>query len=245
MALEQPEDPMSFPFKIGELVKLKQDPKFDMSETGSTEPSLDPYFKTGVAYRIRAIAEQFRWSLARVPYLSLEGLPNFPQHPGFFESIAVDCVKESPALQIAALTTVYEKLQDPEMCNLKRKLEDTTLEMERARMEREDLRAASFSPYGTNYTPGVRVRDDPNWRYQTWREFGQERDDMCNHLVYEVMEPAQDTLLQARRNIRMAWQDPNTDYPTALKRAYNAMCDAERQLRDSDSDQSESNTDED
>ena len=232
MALEQPEGPMSFPFKIGELVKLKQDPKFDMSETGSTEPSLDPYFKTGVTYRVRAIAEQFRWSIAGVPYLYLEGLPNFPQHPGFFESIAADHFKEDPALQIAALTTFYEKLQDPAMRNLKRKLEDTTLEMERARMEREDLRAASFSPYGTNYTPGVRVRDDPNWRYQTWREFGQERDDMCNHLVYEVMEPAQDTLLQALRNVETAWQDPNTYYRNALIAAYNAMCNAERQLRD-------------
>ena len=232
MALEQLEDSMSFPFKIGELVKLKQDPKFDMSETGNTEPSLDPYFKTGVTYRVRAIAEQFRWSIAGVPYLYLEGLPNFQQHPGFFESIAADHFKEDPALQIAALTTVYEKLQDPAMRNLKRKLEDTTLEMERARMEREDLRAASFSPYGTNYTPGVRVRDDPNWRYQTWREVGQERNDMCNHLVHEVMEPAQDTLLQALRNIRTARQDPNTYYRNALIAAYNAMCNAERQLRD-------------
>ena len=240
MALEQPEDPMAFPFKIGELVKLKQDPKFDMSETGNTEPSLDPYFKTGVAYRIRAIAEQFRWSIAGVPYLYLEGLPNFPQHPGFFESIAVDCVKESPALQIAALTTVYEKLQDPEMRNLKRKLEDTTLEMERARMAAEDWCGKMVSPYGTNHHTR-----DPRRRCLSWREFGEDRNEMCLHLVYEVMEPAQDTLSQARRNIRMAWQDPNTDYPTALKTAYNAMCDAERQLRDNDSDQSESNTDED
>ena len=78
----------------------------------------------------------------------------------------------------------------------------------------------------------VRVRDDPNWRYQTWREFGQERDDMCNHLVYEVIEPAQDTLLQALRNIETARQDPNTYYRNALIAAYNAMCNAERQLRD-------------
>ena len=64
---------------------------------------------------------------------------------------------------------------------------------------------------------------------------------MCHHLSYDVMGRAHDTLLQARRNIRMAWQDPNTDYRKALIAAYNAMCDAERQLRDNDSDESESN----
>ena len=235
MALEQPEDPMACPFKIGELVKLKQDPKFDMSEV-----ALDPYFKKGVTYRIRAIAEHFRWTIAGVPYLYLEGLPNFPQHPGFFESIAADYLKEDPALQIAALTTVYEKLQDPAMQNLKRKLEDTTLEMERAQMTAEDWRRKMVSPYGTNHHTR-----DPRHRFLSWREFGQERDDMCNHLVYEVMEPAQDTLLQARRSIRTAWQDPNTDYRKTLTAAHNAMCDAERQLRDNDSDESESNPDDD
>lgn len=45
-----------------------------------------------------------------------------------------------PALQIAALTTVFEKMQDQETRNLKRKLEETTLEMERARMGGEDHR---------------------------------------------------------------------------------------------------------
>ena len=37
-----------------------------------------------------------------------------------------------PALQIAALTTVCEKMQDQETRSLKRKLEETTLAMERA-----------------------------------------------------------------------------------------------------------------
>ena len=235
MALEQPEDPMAFPFKIGDLVKLKQDPKFDMSETGNTEPSLDPYFKTGVTYRIRAIAEQFRWSIAGVPYLYLEGLPNFPQHPGFFESIAADHFKEDPALQIAALTTVYEKLQDPAVRNLKRKLEDTTLEMERARMAAEDWCGKMVSPYGTNHHTR-----DPRRRFLSWREFGEERNEMCHHLSYDVIGSAEEALMRARRQIRMAWNDPGADSRAPLTAAYNAMCDAEKILRDNSDEESDS-----
>ena len=43
-------------------------------------------------------------------------------------------------LQVAALSTAFQNLQDPMVKGLKRKLEETTLEMERARMEREDFR---------------------------------------------------------------------------------------------------------
>ena len=43
-------------------------------------------------------------------------------------------------LQVAALSTAFQNLQDPIVKDLKRKLEETTLEMERARMEREDFR---------------------------------------------------------------------------------------------------------
>ena len=43
-------------------------------------------------------------------------------------------------LQVAALSTAFQHLQDPMVKDLKRKLEETTLEMERARMEREDFR---------------------------------------------------------------------------------------------------------
>jgi len=42
--------------------------------------------------------------------------------------------------QIAGLCTTYQILQLDELQVLKRKLEKTTLEMERARMEREDFR---------------------------------------------------------------------------------------------------------
>ena len=55
-----------------------------------------------------------------------------------------------PALQIAALTTVCEKMQDQETRSLKRKLEETTLAMERARMEREDFRQGMGPCYMAN-----------------------------------------------------------------------------------------------
>ena len=99
------------------------------------------------------------------------------------------------------------------------------------------MRIASFSPYGTNYTPGVLIRDDPNWRYQAWREFGQERNEMVERLLHDVMAPAEDTLSEARRDIRSALQDSKTDYRAALTAAYNAMCDAERHLRDQSDDE--------
>ena len=47
------------------------------------------------------------------------------------------------ALQIAALSRVFEKQQDEQMGGLKRKLLETTLALERAAMEREDFRAGN------------------------------------------------------------------------------------------------------
>lgn len=106
----------------------------------------------------------------------------------YFEPLAAEYPREDPALQIAALTTVYEKLQDPEMRGLKRKLEET---------------------------------------------------------LQDQAEGTRDMIAEARRDIRSALQDSKTDYRAALTAAYNAMCDTERQLRDNDSEVSESNSDED
>ena len=57
--------------------------------------------------------------------------------------IAMDarkCRESAAALQIAALSAAFEKLQSTTVRNLERKLEDTTVDLERARMEREDFR---------------------------------------------------------------------------------------------------------
>ena len=47
-----------------------------------------------------------------------------------------------------------------------------------------------------------------------------------------VIEPAQELLLDAHREMRCAFDDPNCNYKVALKCAYNAMCDVEERLED-------------
>ena len=84
-----------------------------------------------------------------------------------------------------------------------RAMEVVRRDLERARMTAEDLRGAAFSPYGTNYTPGLRVRDDPNWRYLTWREFGNDRHEMTQTIIGR-MDHAQDLIEEARRRARRA-----------------------------------------
>ena len=59
--------------------------------------------------------------------------------------------------------------------------EEVTRDLERARMEKEDLRAAALSPYGKN----VHTKDQRH-RLITWREFGIERDEKCNELVEQI-----------------------------------------------------------
>lgn len=115
-----------------------------------------------------------------------------------------------------------------------RAISEVLRELERARMTAEDWRGAMVSPYDT-----LHDMLDSRYRRLSWREFGRERNKMCDHLVYEVMEPAENVLMRARRQIRLCWQDPQADYESALTAAYNAMCDAERHLRDqSDDDES-------
>ena len=150
------------------------------------------------------------------------------------ESAAVGRRRNSVTTRIEALGTVYAQFQGVEGRRLKRRLGETTLEMERARMSAEDARSAMVSPYGTNHHT-----EDPRRRRLSWREFGTDRNEMCLHLVYDVMEPAQQILEEARKNIHVVLQGPASSREAALTAAYNAMCDAEKCLRD-DSD-SESN----
>ena len=93
-----------------------------------------------------------------------------------------------------------------------------------------------IAPYITNYHTR-----DPRCRSLSWREFGQERNDMCDHLVCEIIGPAGEIMARARRDIRRAWSGTTgADQQGALTAAYNALCDAERKLRD----QSEESEDE-
>ncbi len=115
-------------------------------------------------------------------------------------------------------------------------MSELLLEMERARMSREDYRGAMESPYGNN--PDTR---DPNYRRLSWREFGEIRvthlDQVCDQLATVIAE-ARHALGEARAYIRHALDDPGSDRrarTVALTVAYNAMVDAERTLYDDDS----------
>jgi hypothetical protein len=126
---------MACPFKIGELVKLKDD--VNEGQTVTRIPSGAVLtLKHDVVYRVFDIYDHYGC-------IDVEDVDNtmydiVHQEWSNFEPLAAEYPKG--ALQIAALSTVFEKLQEPVVRNLKRKLGETTLEMERARMEREDFR---------------------------------------------------------------------------------------------------------
>ncbi len=135
---------------------------------------------------------------------------------------------ETNFLTMEALRAVLQHEQPAALAEVLR-------DMERARMTAEDWRGAMESPYGNN----VHTRD-PNYRMLSWREFGQERDEMCERLVNvnaearEATHDAVETLAEARRDIRVALAVPGSNCEeirragaTALGAAYNAMIDAE------------------
>ncbi len=83
--------------------------------------------------------------------IAVDGLPIAHEHCQRAAGLLAQLPPSTgPALQIAALTTVREKMQDQETRSLKRKLEETTLAMERARMEREDFRQGMGPCYMAN-----------------------------------------------------------------------------------------------
>jgi len=84
---------------------------------------------------------------------------------------------------------------------------DVLLDMERARMTAEDLpwrlRAAMASPYSTNDLP-------PHRRTLSWREFGIERNDRCDHVTFNVIEPATQALDQMCSDLRTKLTAPGS-----------------------------------
>ena len=119
-----------------------------------------------------------------------------------------------------ALSVAMHAEQDVAVRALKLQLEEKQLALERARMSAEDARAAMVSPYLTG-------SDHP----RSWREFGAERNKRCNHVDYNVIAPAQHLLLDARRDMRVAFDDPNCNYKVALISAYNDVIDVEDCLK--------------
>ena len=114
-----------------------------------------------------------------------------------------------------------------EVRHLKAMLAEKDLEIEQLRMQVEDLRQAQLSPYSTGN--GMRQR--------TWREFGRERNERCDHVTFQVINPALDILQSARRDIQMLNGTPA--YTRPLEEAHNAMCDAEALLEERDYEEDE------
>ena len=133
-----------------------------------------------------------------------------------------------------ALSVAMHAEQDVAVRALKLQLEEKQLALERARMSAEDARAAMASPYSTNDLP-------PHRRTLSWREFGIERNDRCDHVTFNVIEPAKELLHDARNELRTALSAPILDSKAAMSAAHNAMLAAECCLEDnSDASESES-----
>ena len=122
---------------------------------------------------------------------------------------------------LSALSVAMHAEQDVAMRALKLQLEEKQLALERARMSAEDAHAAMVSPYRKPFDPTKRL---PQRRpLLSWCEIGIERNETCEHLLYNVIEPAKERLEEARQNIRTASSDPNRTDRAALDDAYVAM----------------------
>ena len=133
-----------------------------------------------------------------------------------------------------ALSVAMHAEQDVAVRALKLQLEEKQLALERARMSTEDARAAMASPYSFNGMP-------PFTRTLSWREFGIERNARCDHVTFNVIEPAKELLHDARNELRTALSAPIRDSKAAMSAAHNAMLAAECCLEDnSDASESES-----
>ena len=104
-------------------------------------------------------------------------------------------------------------------------IQQLKLDLERSRMEKEDLRSAAFSPYGNN-------------RLLTWKEVAKDRNDVCDRLVFQVIEPAVGILEEARAAFRTNMQTGASTQPVALcDRLHNEVVRAEAILREEESEE--------
>ena len=124
---------------------------------------------------------------------------------------------------------------------LPEELAECRLALERARMSAEDLRGAMASPYSNNF-----CTRNPRHHWLTWREFGQVRNRVCDHLFFNVIESAHEILESARRDIRVFLGSGGEVEQQAviIKTCYNAMCATDRALRDRSEDSADESDDE-
>ena len=129
-----------------------------------------------------------------------------------------------------ALSVAMNAEQDVAVRALKLQLEETQLALERARMSMEDARAAMASPYSTNGLP-------PFTRTLSWREFGKERNQRCDHVTFNVIEPATEALDQMCSDMRTKLTAPGSTSQQlykALETAHNEICRIQPILREED-----------
>ena len=121
---------------------------------------------------------------------------------------------------VEALRIVLREEQPPAMA-------EVLCDMERARMTAEDYRGAVLSPY-----PAGCHTTDSHQRLKTWKEFGKERNRRCDHVTFNVIEPATEALEQMRRDMRLNCAE-------ALETAHNEICRIQSILREEDEETSE------
>ncbi len=140
-------------FCKGDFVEL-----IDEARAGAHVPKgdLPDEFMANVTYKLHDLCGLFlrfkkddNRSLWRVSSAPFSRLPYQTAHSRFFQPVARDTAVPT---KIAALSTVFEKLQGDQVRGLKRKLEETTLAMERASMEREDFAQGNAVHDGTGVT---------------------------------------------------------------------------------------------
>jgi hypothetical protein len=130
---------------------------------------------------------------------------------------------------VEALRIVLREEQPPAMA-------EVLCDMERARMTAEDYRGAVLSPY-----PAGCNTADGHLRLRTWKEFGKERNQRCDHVTFNVINPAKELLYDARREIVTALSGRKPNYKAAMNAAHDAMREVGRCLEDnSDTSESES-----
>ena len=124
-------------FLKGELVQLKAPlPKSLLTN--------DEALQVDVLYTVHGVEGDFllfdikdHRRDGRLHYLPYASTRRISAHSHFFKSVALGR-KASVTTQIAALSSVHGHFQEPEKRKLKRKIQETTLEMERSSMTAED-----------------------------------------------------------------------------------------------------------
>ena len=122
-----------------------------------------------------------------------------------------------------ASTAMQVVVQEHAPAEMQAQLERQKEEIERLRMQVEDLRQAQISPHREMFSRS---------RQLTWREVGQMQHAHVEMLHSEVIEPAVDMLEASRSHIRTLLGTPA--WSEALEQTHNTICDAEQRLRDED-----------